>query len=206
MKEQELLQNFMRKAEGQAKDVESFQARMDDAREEAQKAIENMYNAEREAERARLEVAAATATLDAVQKTKDVEDYAQDQAKEAKRQAKLERKEARKKARELKRALQDSLFGSGPKSFLTLASGQPVIVERTLKDHTAGVNYTFGLGRRNMFTFNGKEIDIGLEVNWYDFASDSIGKNFQPFSSFFFGLIIPRLGWRWIPSPLAPGL
>ena len=197
---------LMRKAEGQAKDVESFQARMDDAREEAQKAIENMYNAEREAERARLEVAAATATLDAVQKTKDVEDYAQDQAKEAKRQAKLERKEARKKARELKRALQDSLLGSGPKSFLTLASGQPVIVERTLKDHTAGVNYTFGLGRRNMFTFNGKEIDIGLEVNWYDFASDSIGKNFQTLSYFLIGQINPRLGWRWIPSTLETGL
>ena len=70
---------LMRKAEGQAKDVESFKARMEEAKIDAQKAIENMYDAEREAARARLEAAAATATLDAVRKTKDVESYAQEE-------------------------------------------------------------------------------------------------------------------------------
>lgn len=201
-----LATKLMRKAEGQAKDVESFQARMEEARQDAQKAIERMYDAEREAERARLEAAAAITTLDAVRKTKDVEDYAQEEAKIAKKEAKQERKEARKKARQLKRALQDSLLGSGPKSFLTLAYGQPLVIEKTLKDHTAGINYTFGLGRRNMFKFGGREIDIGLEVNWIDFASDSVGMNFQTLSYFLIAQVNPRLGWAWVPSNLETGI
>ena len=102
--------------------------------------------------------------------------------------------------------MQDSLFGSGPKSFLTLAYGQPLAIENTLKDHTAGINYTFGLGRRNMFKFNGREIDIGLEVNWIDFASDSVGKNFQTLSYFFIAQVNPRLGWAWVPSNLETGI
>jgi len=199
-------EKLMRKAEGQAKDVESFQARMEEAKLDAQKAIENMYDAEREAERARLEAAAATATLDAVRKTKDVESYAQEEAKLAKKEAKLARKEARKKARDTKRALQDSILGSGPKSYLNLSYGQPIIVEETLKDHVAGVNYSFGLGRKNMFRFDGKDVDLGLEINWFDFASDVDGQNFQTISYYLVAEIDPRLAWSWIPSTLETGI
>jgi len=199
-------QKLLKKAEGQAKDVESFQARMEEARKDAQKAIETMYDAEREAERARLEAAAAVATLDAIRKTKDVEDYAQEEAKKTKKEAKQARKEARRLARETKRAVQDSILGSGPKSFLTIAYGQPILVESTLKDHIKGVNYTFGLGRRNMFEFDGKDIDLGLEVNWFDFKSDSVQENFQTLSYFLIAQIDPRIAWSWVPSTLKTGI
>ena len=43
---------------------------MDEAKDKAQKAIEKMYDAERDAELARLEAAAAKATLGAIEKTK----------------------------------------------------------------------------------------------------------------------------------------
>ena len=86
----------MRKAEGQARDVEAFRARMDEAKIDAQKAIENMYDAEREAERARLEAASATATLGAVRKTKEVETLRNNKLNWQKRSKRL-RKEARKK-------------------------------------------------------------------------------------------------------------
>jgi len=197
---------LMRKAEGQAKDVESFKARMEEAKIDAQKAIENMYDAEREAARARLEAAAATATLDAVRKTKDVESYAQEEAKLAKKEARRLRKEARKKARQAKRAVQDSLLGTGPKSYLNLSYAQPIIIEQTLADHIAGVNYSFGLGRKNMFQFDGKDIDLGLEINWFDFESDSVGQNFQTLSYFLIAQIDPRIAWSWIPSTLETGI
>ena len=199
-------EKLMRKAEGKAKDVESFKLRMEEAQKEAEQAIKDIYDAEREAERARLEAAAATATLDAVKKTKDVEVYAQDEAKKAKKEAKRLRKEARKKARDAKRAVQDSLFGTGPKSFLTLSYGQPIIIEKTLEDHTAGVNYTFGLGRRNMFRFDGKDIDIGLEINWFDFKSSIEGQDLKTISYFLIAQIDPRLAWSWIPSTLETGI
>ena len=106
---------------------------MDDAREEAKKSIEEMYDAEREAEKARLEAAAAKATLEAVRKTKEMESFAKKEAKIARKEARIARKEARKKARAAKRALQDSLLGTGPKSYLTMAFGQPIIVGQMLK-------------------------------------------------------------------------
>ena len=126
-----------------------------------------------------MEAASATATLDAVRKTKKVETFAQQQAKLAKKEAKRLRKEARKRARDAKRAVQDSLLGSGPKSYLNLSFSQPLIVEKTLENHIAGLNYSFGLGRKNMFRFDDKPVDLGLEINWFDFKSDSIGQNFQ---------------------------
>ena len=193
---------LMRKAEGQARDVEAFRARMDEAKIDAQKAIENMYDAEREAERARLEAASATATLDAVRKTKEVETFAQQQAKLAKKEAKRLRKEARKRARDAKRAVQDSLLGSGPKSYLNLSFSQPIIVEKTLENHIAGLNYSFGLGRKNMFRFDDKPIDLGLEINWFDFKSDSIGQNFQTLSYFLIAQVDPRIAWAWVPSTM----
>ena len=197
---------LMRKAEGQAKDVESFKARMEEAKLDAQKAIENMYDAEREAERARLEAAAATATLDAVRKTKDVETFAQQEAKLAKKEAKRLRKEARKKARDTKRAVQDSILGTGPKSYYNISYSQPIIIEKTLEEHTAGVNYSFGLGRKNMFRFDSKPVDIGLEINWFDFQSDSNGQNFQTLSYFLIAQIDPRIAWSWVPSTLETGI
>ena len=197
---------LMRKAEGQARDVEAFRARMDEAKIDAQKAIENMYDAEREAERARLEAASATATLDAVRKTKEVETFAQQQAKLAKKEAKRLRKEARKRARDAKRAVQDSLLGSGPKSYLNLSFSQPVIVEKTLENHIAGLNYSFGLGRKNMFRFDDKPIDLGLEINWFDFKSDSIGQNFQTLSYFLIAQVDPRIAWAWVPSTMETGI
>ena len=197
---------LMRKAEGQARDVEAFRARMDEAKIDAQKAIENMYDAEREAERARLEAASATATLDAVRKTKEVETFAQQQAKLAKKEAKRLRREARKRARDAKRAVQDSLLGSGPKSYLNLSFSQPVIVEKTLENHIAGLNYSFGLGRKNMFRFDDKPIDLGLEINWFDFKSDSIGQNFQTLSYFLIAQVDPRIAWAWVPSTMETGI
>ena len=197
---------LMRKAEGQARDVEAFKARMDEAQVDAQKAIENMYDAEREAERARLEAASATATLDALKKTKDIETFAQQQAKLAKKEAKRLRKEARKKARDAKRAVQDSLLGSGPKSYLNLSFSQPIIVEKTLENHIAGLSYSFGLGRKNMFRFDDKPIDLGLEINWFDFESDSIGQNFQTLSYFLIAQVDPRIAWAWVPSTMETGI
>ena len=197
---------LMRKAEGQARDVEAFRARMDEAKIDAQKAIENMYDAEREAERARLEAASATATLDAVRKTKEVETFAQQQAKLAKKEAKRLRKEARKRARDAKRAVQDSQLGSGPKSYLNLTLSQPIIVEKTLENHIAGLNYSFGLGRKNMFRFDDKPIDLGLEINWFDFKSDSIGQNFQTLSYFLIAQVDPRIAWAWVPSTMETGI
>ena len=197
---------LMRKAEGQARDVEAFRARMDEAKIDAQKAIENMYDAEREAERARLEAASATATLDAVRKTKEVETFAQQQAKLAKKEAKRLRKEARKRARDAKRAVQDSLLGSGPKSYLNLSFSQPVIVEKTLENHIGGLNYSFGLGRKNIFRFDDKPIDLGLEINWFDFKSDSIGQNFQTLSYFLIAQVDPRIAWAWVPSTMETGI
>ena len=197
---------LMRKAEGQARDVEAFRARMDEAKADAQKAIENMYDAEREAERARLEAASATATLGAVRKTKEVETFAQQQAKLAKKEAKRLRKEARKRARDAKRAVQDSLLGSGPKSYLNLSFSQPIIVEKTLENHIAGLNYSFGLGRKNMFRFDDKPIDLGLEINWFDFKSDSIGQNFQTLSYFLIAQVDPRIAWAWVPSTMETGI
>ena len=193
-------EKLMQKAEGKAKEVESFKSKMDKAKIDAQKAIEEMYNAEREAESARLEAAAATATLEAIRKAKEIETYAKKEAKRERKEAKRERKEARKKAREAKRALQDSLLGTGPQSFLTLSYGQPVLIEKTLENHVAGPNYIFGFGRRNMFQFDGKNIDVGIEVNYFDFTSSIDNQDLQTLSYFIVAQIDPRIAWSWVPS------
>ncbi len=72
---------------------------MEEAKVEAQNAIDLMYDAEREAELARLEAASAKATLDAIKKTREVEDYAKEERKRARKEARKARKEARKEAR-----------------------------------------------------------------------------------------------------------
>ena len=85
---------------------------------------------------------------------------------------------------------------------MTAAYGWPILVEETLQNNTIGVHYLFGLGKRNMFEFNDWDIDLGLEVNWYDFYSDDNNQNFQTLSYFVFSQIDVRPGWKWIPTSL----
>lgn len=196
----------LKRAEKQAKDVESFKKEMAKAKKEAEKAIERMYDAEREAELARLEAAAATATLGAIEKTKEVEDYAKKEAKTEKKKAKEERKKARKLAIKAKKALQDSVLGSAPKSFLTISYGQPFFIEKTLREYQAGINYAFSFGRRKLLTISDKPIDIGLEVNRFDFKYSIEEENFQTISYYLTAQINPRMGWAWIPTTLETGI
>ena len=53
-----------------------------------------------------------------------------------------------------------------------------------------------------MFEFNGWDIDIGLEVNWYDFFSNIQEENFQTLSYFGISQFDIRPGWKWIPTAL----
>ena len=196
----------LKKAEGLAKDTDSFQKAMEKARVNAQKAIERMYDAERDAEEARLEAAKAKASLDAVRKATEIEDFSKSQAKDNRKEARKQRKEARALARQAKRALQDSLFNSEEtKTYLTLSLGQPFFVETTFDTHTVGMHYTFGLGKRNLFRISNKNINLSLDVNWYDFKSDSIEQNFQTLSYLLIAQIDPRLAWFWIPNSMETG-
>ncbi len=193
---------LLKQAERQAEDADQFREKMEEAKVEAQNAIDLMYDAEREAELARLEAASAKATLDAIKKTREVEDYAKEERKRARKEARKARKEARKEARIARAALQDSLLGVETRTFLSLSYGWPVLVEQTLQNNAVGVHYLFGLGRRNMFEFNDWDIDLGLEVNWYDFYSDSSEQNFQTLSYFGITQIDIRPGWKWVPTAL----
>ena len=194
--------DLLKQAEKQAEEADEFRIKMEEAKVEAQNAIDLMYDAEREAELARLEAASAKATLDAIEKTREVEDYAKEERKRARKEARKARRDARREARIARAALQDSLLGVETRTYLSLSYGWPVLVEKTLQNNTAGVHYLFGLGRRNMFEFNDWDIDLGLEVNWYDFSSDSPEKNFQTLSYFGVTQIDIRPGWKWIPTSL----
>ena len=68
---------------------------MEEAKVEAQNAIDLMYDAEREAELARLEAASAKATLDAIEKTREIEDYAKEEEKEQGKKLERLEKDAR---------------------------------------------------------------------------------------------------------------
>ncbi len=57
-----------------------------------------------------------------------------------------------------------------------------------------------------MFRFNDKSIDLGLEINWFDFKSDSIGQNFQTLSYFLIAQVDPRIAWAWVPSTMETGI
>ena len=74
---------LLKEAEKQAEEADKFRAKMEEAKVEAQNAIDLMNDAEREAELARLEAASAKATLDAIEKTREVEDYAKEERKRA---------------------------------------------------------------------------------------------------------------------------
>ncbi|MFL3007526.1 MAG: hypothetical protein ACJZ10_05955 [Candidatus Neomarinimicrobiota bacterium] len=193
---------LLKEAEKQAEEADKFRAKMEEAKLEAQNAIDLMYDAEREAELARLEAASAKATLDAIEKTRDVEDYAKEERKRARKEARKARREARREARVARAALQDSLLGVETRTFLSLSYGWPVFVEQSLDSNTAGVHYLFSFGRRNMFEFNEWDFDLGLEVNWYDFFSENSEQNFQTLSYFGITQIDIRPGWKWIPTAL----
>ena len=53
-----------------------------------------------------------------------------------------------------------------------------------------------------MFEILGRKTDVGLEVNWYDFFSDSTGQNFQTLSYYLITQIDMQTGWSWLPSRL----
>jgi len=197
---------LLKQAEEQAEEAENFKTKMEEAKVTAQQAIDLMYDAEREAELARLEAAAAKATLDAIQKTREIEDYAKEERRAARKEARKARRKAKKEARIARAALQDSLLGVETKTFLTLAYGWPVFIEQKLQNNSTGVHYFFSLGRRNMFEFSDRDIDLGLEVNWYDFSSDTITQNFQTLSYFAVSQIDIRPGWKWIPTALETSL
>ena len=110
---------LLKEAEKQAEEADKFRAKMEEAKVEAQNAIDLMYDAEREAELARLEAASAKATLDAIEKTREVEDYAKEERKRARKEARKARRDARKKARIARAALQDSLLGVETRTFLS---------------------------------------------------------------------------------------
>ena len=193
---------LLKEAEKQAEEADNFRVKMEEAKAEAQNAIDLMYDAEREAELARLEAASAKATLDAIEKTREVEDYAKEERKRARKEARKARRDARREARIARAALQDSLLGVETRTFLSLSYGWPALVEQSLSNNTAGVHYLFGFGRRNMFEFNGWDFDLGLEVNWYDFFSENSEQNFQTLSYFGITQIDIRPGWKWIPTAL----
>jgi len=193
---------LLKEAEKQAEEADKFRAKMEEAKVEAQNAIDLMYDAEREAELARLEAASAKATLDAIEKTREVEDYAKEERKRARKEARKARRDARREARIARAALQDSLLGVETRTFLSLSYGWPVLVEQSLSNNIARVHYLFGFGRRNMFEFNGWDFDLGLEVNWYDFFSENSEQNFQTLSYFGITQIDIRPGWKWIPTAL----
>ena len=193
---------LLKDAEKQAEEADKFRIKMEEAKVEAQNAIDLMYDAEREAELARLEAASAKATLDAIEKTREIEDYAKEERKRARKEARKVRKDARREARIARAALQDSLLGVETRTFLTFSYGWPILIEQSLQNNTAGVHYLFGFGRRNMFEFNGVDIDIGLEVNWYDFFSNIQEENFQTLSYLGITQFDIRPGWKWIPTAL----
>ena len=67
------------------------------------------------------------------------------------------------------------------------------------------MHYTFGLGKRNLLRISNKNINLSLDVNWYDFKSDSLEQNFQTLSYFLVAQIDPRLAWFWIPNSMETG-
>lgn len=112
----------------------------------------------------------------------------------------------KKLAREAKIALQDSILGSSPKSYLTLSYGQPFFVEKTLSDYERGINYAFSFGRRKLFNIGESPIDIGLEINKFDFDYAIEQEKIETISYYLTAQINPRLGWTFIPPTLETGI
>jgi len=192
---------LLKKAESEAKDVKQFQIQMARAKLDAQVAIETMYDAERDAEQARLESAAALATIDAIKTVRNIENYSKKELKKVKKEAKRTQRKANKEARLAQASLQDSLYG-GSRTYMMAAYGWPLIVENNFKNHQAGVHYYCTLGRRNMVKVFGRNTDLSLEVHWYSFDSDSSELDFQAISYFLTSDIDVSVNWFWVPTNL----
>ena len=196
------------KAKQNAQDVKQFKFEMDAAKKEATIAIESMLAAEKEANDARLLAAAAAVAAEKVKKATEVERYAEKEAKSSHKDAKKAEKEAKKKEKEaaklMKKAIRDS-SDLGDKSFITFAYTTPFSIEQALQNHTAQTGYTIGLGRRDLFKIRQMDINLGLEMNWYDFKSDSTEENFQTLSYYLVAQLDPKFSWYWLPKNMEMG-
>ena len=196
------------KAKQNAQDIKQFKFEMDEAKKQATIAIESMLVAEKDANDARLKAAAAAVAADKVRKATEVERYAKKEAKSSHKDAKKAEKEAKKKEKEaaklMKKAIRDS-SDLGDKSFITFAYTTPFAIEQSLQNHTAKTGYTIGLGRRDLFMIRQMDINLGLEMNWYDFESDTTEENFQTLSYFLVAQLDPKFSWYWIPKYMEMG-
>jgi len=196
------------KAKQNAQDIKQFKFEMDEAKKQATIAIESMLAAEKDANDARLKAAAAAVAAEKVRKATEVERYAKKEAKSSHKDAKKAEKEAKKKEKEaaklMKKAIRDS-SDLGDKSFITFAYTTPFAIEKSLQNHTAKTGYTIGLGRRDLFMIRQMDINLGLEMNWYDFESDTTEENFQTLSYFLVAQLDPNFSWYWIPKNMEMG-
>lgn len=196
------------KAKQNAQDIKQFKFEMDEAKKQATIAIESMLVAEKDANDARLKAAAAAVAAEKVRKATEVERYAKKEAKSSYKDAKKAEKEAKKKEKEaaklMKKAIRDS-SDLGDKSFITFAYTTPFAIEQSLQNHKAKTGYTIGLGRRGLFMIRRMDINLGLEMNWYDFKSDTTEENFQTLSYFLVAQLDPKFSWYWIPKNLEMG-
>ena len=167
-----------------------------------------MGEKEKEANDARLVAAAAVVAVEQVKKAAEVEQYAKVEAKLTYKEAKKAEKEAKKKAKEaaklIKKAIRDSL-DLGEKSFITFSYTIPFLIEPALQNHTAKTGYTIGLGRRDLYTIRQMDINLGLEMNWYDFESDTTEENFQTLSYYLVAQLDPKFSWYWLPKNMEMG-
>ena len=196
------------KAKQNAQDLKLFKFEMDAAKKEATMAIESMAVAEKEANDARLVAAAAVVAVEQVKKAAEVEQYAKVEAKltykEAKKAEKEAKKQAKKAAKLIKKAIRDSL-DLGEKSFITFSYTIPFLIEPALQNHTAKTGYTIGLGRRDLYTIRDMDVNLGLEMNWYDFESDTTEENFQTLSYYLVAQLDPKFSWYWLPKNMEMG-
>jgi hypothetical protein len=179
-----------------------------------------MLAAEKEANDARLLAAAAAVAAEKVKKATEVERYAEKEDKSSYKDAKKAEKEAKKKEKEaaklMKKAIRDS-SDLGDKSFITFAYTTPFSIEPALQNHTAQTGYTIGLGRRDLFKIRQMDINLGLEMNWYDFKSeegvvlptDTVSsikeENFQTLSYYLVAQLDPKFSWYWLPKNIEMG-
>ena len=197
------------KAKRNAKDLEQFQIEMEDAKKEATLAIESMNLAEKEANDARLLALAAVEEAEKIKRAKIDDLNAAGEAKASHKKSKKEAKEVRKKEKEaeklMKKAIRDS-SDLGDKSFITIAYTTPFSIEQALQNHTAQTGYTIGLGRRDLFTIRDMDVNLGLEINWYDFESDTTTEeNFQTLSYYLIAQLDPKFSWYWLPKNIEMG-
>jgi len=198
------------KAKRNAKDLEQFQIEMEDAKKEATLAIESMNLAEKEANDARLLALAAVEEAEKIKRAKIDDLNAAGEAKASHKKSKKEAKEVRKKEKEaeklMKKAIRDS-SDLGDKSFITIAYTTPFSIEHALQNHTAQTGYTIGLGRRDLFTIRDMDVNLGLEINWYDFESDTTTteENFQTLSYYLIAQLDPKFSWYWLPKNIEMG-